>query len=423
MNFYKKIKTIILAFALITIANNVIAQNQGLYADTIKWPNTNSITINIRSVGFSNIIGFQGSIKWDKNSLQYVSHAASATSGLGASNFSFGTSATAQGTLTYIYSDAVTNHTITNGTIVLSINFSVINNPVSTYDDNFISFSNTPTGIGIDTAADIAGLSDLATLNSPNLERHTSGYVSFARPGVLSYNGTDVTDSVTNRPANCTYQWFVGGNLIPGANSSSLTNAPAGTITLQVTYPNGTVVSSVNSVLPLKLNSFNGKHLDNVNIVSWSTSSEVNTNNFEIEKSINSKDFVTIGKIGAIGNSNITQYYTFTDALVNNASTVYYRLKMNDNNGAFAYSNIIKVSNTLKSSVVLYPNPSKTSVNIVGNQMKQIIVTNILGKVVLQKSLDNVNNTVLNISNLSKGIYNVNIINNDDNACISFIVE
>jgi hypothetical protein len=191
---------------------------------------------------------------------------------------------------------------------------------------------------------------------------------------------------------------------------------------LQVTYPNGTVVTS-SAVLPIKLKSFNGKHIDNVNQLSWSTSSEVNTNNFEIEKSLNSKDFKAIGKMNATGNSNITQQYNFTDANLNNATVSYYRLKMNDNNGAFAYSNTIKVSSVVKGSVSLYPNPTKTSVNIAGSQMKQITVTNILGKVVLQQTLNSVNNTVLNVSTLPKGIYNINIKNNDGNTALNFIVD
>jgi len=128
---------------------------------------------------------------------------------------------------------------------------------------------------------------------------------------------------------------------------------------VQITYPNGTIVSCIAAVLPIKLNSFSGRYADNVNQLSWTTSSEVNTNNFEVEKSLNGANFKSIGKVNAAGNTNIAQTYSFTDANLNNAPVSYYRLKMNDNNGAYSYSNIIKVSRNLKGSVSLYPNPSK----------------------------------------------------------------
>jgi hypothetical protein len=280
-----------------------------------------------------------------------------------------------------------------------------------------------PTTIGIDTAADLVNLLDLHTLSSPNLERHISGYVSFARPAVLSYASGNITDSVTNRPVSCTYQWFQNGSPVSGPASSSYPNAPAGLDSVRITYPNGTVVSCIAAVLPIKLNSFNGKFVDNVNQLSWTTSSEVNTNNFEIEKSLNAANFKSIGKVNASGNSNIAQSYNYIDANLNNASVSYYRLKMNDNNGAYSYSNVIKVSRNIKGSVSLYPNPSKSIVNIEGSNIEQLTVINMLGKVVMQKETGKVNNTTLNVANLPKGIYNIQIQSAEGNSTLSFIVD
>ncbi len=419
MKLYKKIS---IALVALFSFGNLNAQNHGLYTDTIKWPNTNAITVNFKSTGFSNVIGFQGSLNWDKNSLQWVSQAGNAA--LGSSNFTFGTTtAVSQGILTYIYSDAVTNHTVADGSIVFSVNFNVINNPVSTYNENVISFSNTPTTIGIDTAADLAGLSDLATLNSPNLERHISGYVSFARPPVLSYASGDITDSVTNRPVGCTYAWFESSNPVAGPNASTYSSSPSGTYTLKVTYPNGTVVTSVNSVLPIKLNSFNGKFIDNTNQLYWSTSSEINTNIFDVERSINGKDFFSIGKVKAIGNSTTAQNYNFADANVNGAPMYYYRLKSVDNNGSYGYSNIIRITKDSKTTISLYPNPSRNIVTIEGDKIEKIVVTNLLGKTVLVKNVNAVNNTTLNISGLAKGFYNVNVMNTNSTKSLKLIVE
>jgi hypothetical protein len=421
MKFYTKSYVAFFTLFAMFASTKLSAQNQGLYADTVKWPNSNNITVNIKAKSFTNVLNFQGSIRWDKNSLQYTSNTQN-TAALG-SNFLMGTGGTAQGILTYIFSDATANHTVPDGTNVISINFTVINNPVSTYNDNVISFSNTPTSIGIDTASDFTGLSDYGSLVAPNSENHTSGYVSFARPAVLSNNGTDITDSVTNRPLGCTYQWFQNGNAIAGPASSNYPNAPAGLDSVRITYPNGTVVSCIAAVLPIKLNSFNGRFVDNTNQLSWSTSSEINTNIFDVERSINGKDFVSIGKVKAIGNSTTPQYYSFADANVNGAPMYYYRLKSVDNNGSYSYSNVIKIAKDNKTTISLYPNPSKSIVTIEGDKIEKIVVTNLLGKTVLVKNVNAVNNTTLNVSSLAKGFYNVNVMNVNSTKSLKLIVE
>ncbi len=405
------------------------AQNQGLYIDTIKWPNSNAITVNIKTQSFSNVVNFQGTIRWDKSSLQFVSIAGSTTLGyVSASipgNYSFGSSATAiaQGYIGYIFSDAVSNHTLPDGFVVVSINFNVINNPLSTYNDNVVTFSNTPTAIGIDTAADLVDLLDLATLNSPNLERHTAGFVSFARPPVLSYAGGDITDSITNRPAGCSYQWLLSGSPVTGPNSSTYASAPAGSFQLVVTYPNGTKDTSLNTVLPVKLSQFNGKNIENANQLNWSTSVETNTNNFEIERSENGRDFISIGKQKAMGNSSITQNYSFIDANINGKSTLSYRLKINDNNGAYTYSSVITITKNVKGGVNLYPNPSKGNIYITGEKMQQIVITDILGKTVLVKELGLTNSTLVNTTSFAKGFYSVTVKTVNSSEIIKFLVD
>ena len=90
LKFYKK-SVFILSLVLSIASSNLQAQNQGMYADTIKWPNSNTITVNLRSRNFSNVINFQGTVKWDVNSLQLIpvsaTVAATGNAALGSSNF------------------------------------------------------------------------------------------------------------------------------------------------------------------------------------------------------------------------------------------------------------------------------------------------------------------------------------------------
>lgn len=420
--FYKALSTLSLLVLALTssISLNAQSQGQGLYADTVTYPNSNAITVNIRTTKFSNIIGFQGSINWDKTTLQYTSHAGNAV--LGLSNYTFNaTNAVSQGVLTYIYTDGATTHTVPDGTVAISINFNVINNPVSTYSNNTFNFSNTPTTLGIDTSD--ATFTDFGSFLFPAVQNHISGFVSFARPPVLTYTGGDIIDTITNRPVGCTYQWFESGNPVAGPNASTYPNAPTGNYTLKVTYPNGTIVTSVNAVLPVRLSKFSGKYIDNVNQLSWSTSVETNTNNFEIERSVNGRDFKNVGKQKATGNSSVSQNYSFNDVVANDATVSYYRLKINDNNGAFTYSNIIKIAKITTNAISLYPNPTRGFVNVSGNKIQQISIADITGKILMQKVVDNVNNITLNIANLAKGVYAINVKNELGQQSTKLIVE
>lgn len=66
----------------------------------------------------------------------------------------------------------------------------------------------------------------------------------------------------------------------------------------------------------------------NINI-NWSTSTEINSDHFEVQRSSNGRDFETIGVVNAAGNSSIVLNYSFTDE-VPAKGTNFYRLNMVD---------------------------------------------------------------------------------------------
>jgi len=93
--------------------------------------------------------------------------------------------------------------------------------------------------------------------------------------------------------------------------------------------------------LPITLLAFNG-HLDKKTIpLDWSTSQELNSSHFEIEKSTNGTDFRFIGKVTAAGSSVSQRNYNFVDRQVMEYN--YYRLKMVDIDARFVYSQTILI--------------------------------------------------------------------------------
>ncbi len=84
--------------------------------------------------------------------------------------------------------------------------------------------------------------------------------------------------------------------------------------------------------LPIELLYFLGTHAENKNELTWATSSEINSDYFNLERSIDALHFESLANIGAAHNSTSTIYYSVTDASPFSSIT-YYRLKEVDFDG------------------------------------------------------------------------------------------
>ena len=94
---------------------------------------------------------------------------------------------------------------------------------------------------------------------------------------------------------------------------------------------------------PVELVSFNTK-LNGENIIlQWSTSTELNNQEFEIQRKFGSNDFITIGSVKGHGTTTSPNSYTYIDKLVN-AGKYFYRLKQIDYGEKFEYSQEVEVN-------------------------------------------------------------------------------
>jgi hypothetical protein len=89
--------------------------------------------------------------------------------------------------------------------------------------------------------------------------------------------------------------------------------------------------------LPIELLSFEGQLKDHFANLQWTTSIEVNSKTFEIERSYDDSIFSSIGTIPAAGTSATQRNYSFKDPDIAQAMN-YYRLKEIDMDGNFQYS-------------------------------------------------------------------------------------
>jgi len=102
-----------------------------------------------------------------------------------------------------------------------------------------------------------------------------------------------------------------------------------------------------NITLPIELVSFTGVNQGDKNILKWLTESELNNEGFEVERSVNSKDWEAIGFVAGSGTSDAAHTYSFSDHDIQQAF-YYYRLKQHDfeyAGGKTSYSNVIYLVN------------------------------------------------------------------------------
>ncbi|MFC2086477.1 T9SS type A sorting domain-containing protein, partial [Bacteroidota bacterium] len=177
--------------------------------------------------------------------------------------------------------------------------------------------------------------------------------------------------------------------------------------------------------LPVELINFYGEVIDEQVNLFWTTASEIDNDNFEIERSEDGIHFETIANIDGYGYANELKHYKYTDKNPLYES-IYYRLKQNDFDGISSYSDIINVTykrNSELYNTLLYPNPASTdklNISLNGfydiNQIEIIIIDKLGNQVHSQNLiLDFVSvNKIIDISKLDPGIYFVFGFNNED---------
>lgn len=130
-----------------------------------------------------------------------------------------------------------------------------------------------------------------------------------------------------------------------------------GTLRLDNLRINGTVMVIP---LPVELAYFKGQVFNNQIQLSWETAWERNAAYFEVQRSSDLKEFVTLKTVAAAGDNRDRTYYTFTDESPM-PGTNYFRLRQMDSDGKFEFSKIIPVKvDTQKPEIWLYGNPVST---------------------------------------------------------------
>jgi Secretion system C-terminal sorting domain len=182
---------------------------------------------------------------------------------------------------------------------------------------------------------------------------------------------------------------------------------------------------TVGGVVPLTWSYITAILQNGQTLVSWGTEQEINTNKFEIERSLDGARFNKIGEQLAAGNSNTIKKYEHIDTRPVIGFN-FYRVKQIDADGRFSYSAIVKVLNTKNiKEAFIAPNPVIDMVNLVEPEaifINSIEMYDSRGAVVLRK---NINSQVqlysLPVSTLPKGNYVLKVNHKKGAKSIRFI--
>lgn len=170
--------------------------------------------------------------------------------------------------------------------------------------------------------------------------------------------------------------------------------------------------------LPIELITFKGKAEKNVNLLEWTTATEINNDYFVLEKSIDGIDFIPLTTVDGAGNSNQPTNYEFIDYNPYRGIT-YYRLKQTDFDGKTTFSIIEPVANDFVETTLdnVRPNPTTNGIYFdfytTTSGTLDIEIFDYTGKLVLKEErFVEEGKSVINgnLSQLSNGLYTLKVM-------------
>lgn len=282
--------------------------------------------------------------------------------------------------------------------------------------------------------ADGSGGGNVFFTNTPGKYFKISGFpVPYQQPGGISitfsiYNsqGTSLSDLIFEYTTDGVNYNRINYDTIIQANTwsfrrCSFTNNNFIVQNLQLRFRQNSSISQYrlddvqigySGLLPLNLEKFSSLLKESIVELCWTGSSSSTKEKFAIEKSLDGNHFNYVNTINAKGTGTFN--YQFKDP-ISSQKSVYYRLKMINDNGAFTYSKIILVTPTgSETSLIqkIFPIPAKEKLNIqIQSNIQEkctISLSSVSGKLLLttQPILnEGINNISINTSKLSSGHY------------------
>jgi len=228
------------------------------------------------------------------------------------------------------------------------------------------------------------------TLDNGVIKKYVPGFYSISPslPSGLSFNTS--TGEITGIPLEVSAT----------TNYTVTATTAAGTVTSIVT------ITINNGTLPVTWKSFTAEKRGAEALLKWSTASEQNTKDFEVQHSTNTINWTPLGSVLAAGNSTTTRQYTFTHNTPFKGGVYnYYRILQRDLDGKFSYSKIASlIYDEPGPDVFVYPNPATGAVTVYLAESQDVRLINVAGATVWRGTLSAGRNQIP-LTHLAKGVY------------------
>lgn len=165
-----------------------------------------------------------------------------------------------------------------------------------------------------------------------------------------------------------------------------------------------------NVILPITMEYFTGKKLNNNIELVWKTSTQDKIQNFIIQRSTNNGNFINIVNVAP----NTLGYYNVLDTKPLSGYNLY-RIMSIEYSGKVSYSTIITINFTQVEPVQIHYNQFNSTLSISSKDItnrKTILICNVIGNKIHEKTYleSNIN---INLEYLSKGIYIAYVVDNN----------
>lgn len=227
------------------------------------------------------------------------------------------------------------------------------------------------------------------------------------------YNGTGNTVTISNiNPAVDYYFALFEYNQFGPSSLRYLIGGPA------------TFILPANSTLPVTWLDFTGKNINGQVKLEWKTTAESENRLFEVERSIDGKNFSRIGSVlpGTAGDH--INFYSYTDN--NPVAEGYYRIRQIDINGRFEFSKVITVRSSEREEVKILQNPVRailrfySSANFAGGKAEVISVSG----ATIASAVITGSTTAIGLGNARPGVYYLRVVSRSGEVVtVGFVVR
>lgn len=244
-----------------------------------------------------------------------------------------------------------------------------------------------------DLLSDMSGLSNLASVNGPIYVENNPALPSLSGldnvaasfPNLIVQNNTSLSDCAVQ--SVCNYL-----------------STPSNPATIQLNASgcaNRVEVETNCLLLPVELVRFTGKRMPSGVALTWETQNEVDILGHEVQKSGDGATWATLQLVNSQAATGGVSVYHFDDDSPL-PGTNYYRLKHLEQDGSFAYSNIISITAGETTPLKIYPNPTGGILYTVGMDSGSYELRDCYGRTV---SIGSFENATMALDHLPQGVY------------------